>query len=132
MNKLTLRSLLTSGLALLFCWWGFRGAPGSKPLYQDVSRHMMNGALLYDMVRTGNVAHPVEFTQSWYARFPAISLPYHPPLFALFESLFYAGFGVHYWVARLAIAATVAVSVFLLAYLVVATHRSYWLAFAAI
>jgi hypothetical protein len=132
MNTLTIRSLLTLGLALFFGWWGFRGAPGSNPIYPDASRHMMNGALLYDMIRTGNVARPVAFAQSWYARFPAITFPYHPPLFPLFETLFYAGFGVHYWVARLAIAATVALSVFLLAHLVTVTHRSYWLAVSAI
>lgn len=132
MNTLRFRNLITAGLGLFFGWWGFRGAPGSNPIYADGSRHMMNGALLYDMIRTGNLAHPVGFAQSWYARLPAISLPYHPPLFPLFESLFFAGFGVRYWVARLAVAATVALSVFLLAHLVVATHRSYWLALAAI
>src|SRR6266481_2307403 len=102
MNALNIRSLITAGLALFFGWWGFRGAPGSNPIFPDASRHMLNGAMLYDMMRTGNVGRPVAFAQSWYARLPAISLPYHPPLFPLFESLFYAVFGVRYWAARLA------------------------------
>ena len=112
--------LIIAGLAGFFGWWGFRGAVGGSPIDPDASRHMMNGAMLYDMIRTGGVTHPVPFARAWYARLPAISLPYHAPLFPLFESLFFAVLGVRYWVARLAVAVMAALSVWLLARLVTA------------
>jgi hypothetical protein len=93
---------------------------------------MMNGALLYDIFRTGGIFDPVRFAVSYYSRLPAISMPYHPPLFPLVESLFYAAFGVHYWVARLAIAVALAVCIFLMVRLVETTHGSYWLAFSTV
>jgi hypothetical protein len=48
MNTLRFRNLITAGLGLFFGWWGFRGAPGGNPIYPDASRHMLNGAMLYD------------------------------------------------------------------------------------
>ena len=93
---------------------------------------MMNGALLYDMFRAGKIFDPVKFAVSYYSRLPATSMPFHPPFFPLVESLFYAAFGVHYWVARLAIAVALAVCVVLMLRLVEATHGSYWLAFSTV
>jgi len=91
----------------------------------------MNGAFIYDLVRTGNFAHPITYGKQFYSRFPAISLPYHPPLFPAIEALFYAAFGVSFFAARLPVALATGVSALLLYRLVNRSHQSVWLAIAA-
>ena len=91
-------------LALFVVVTSMRGlAPGST-IWWDSPHHALNGALVYDMVRTGNFAHPIAYAEHYRSRFPAISIPYHPPLFPVIESLFYATFGVNYSTARLVVA----------------------------
>jgi 4-amino-4-deoxy-L-arabinose transferase-like glycosyltransferase len=70
----------------------------------DAARHAMNGAFIYDMVRTGNLTHPFDYAQQYYGHLPALSMPYHPPLFPAIEALFFALFGVKLFAARLVVA----------------------------
>ncbi len=91
----------------------------------DAARHAMNGAFLYDLVRTGHVLHPIAYAWSYYSQLPALSMPFHPPLFPAIEAGFYAIFGVNLFAARLAVAICVGISAFLLYRLVLATfHRA--------
>ncbi len=90
---------------------------------------MLNGALLHDMIRGGGLLHPVEFARHFYAHYPAISLPYHPPMFPLFEAILYFLFGVGPAVARVAVAITVAASALLLYALIFRLNGSAPLAF---
>ncbi|MBV8847424.1 MAG: glycosyltransferase family 39 protein [Bryobacterales bacterium] len=80
----------------------------------DAARHAMNGAFIYDLVRTGHLLHPVEYAEQYYGHLPALSMPYHPPLFPAIEALFFAIFGVKLVAARLAVATAVVVSAVLL------------------
>ena len=95
----------------------------------DPSRHLLNGALLYDMIRSGNVFHPMEFSREYYMHYPATSLPFHPPLFPLFEAALFSVFGVEPAVARVAVAITVAASALLLYALILELNASVTLAF---
>jgi hypothetical protein len=97
----------------------------------DAPRHVLNGAFVYDLVRTGNLTHPFQYGKQFYSRFPAISIPYHPPLFPVIESILYAIFGVSLVAARIPVALATGVCALLLYLLVMRTHQSAWLAAAA-
>lgn len=103
-------------LALLFALSGLRGAAGGAPIDYDAPRHALNGAMLRDLVAEGAILHPVDFARTYYSHFPALTIPYHPPLFPAVEAVFYQFFGVSYLTARLTVAFTVALT-FLLLYI---------------
>ena len=117
------------GLAVVLT--SLRGLSPAAFLDEDAPRHALNGALMYDLVRTGNFRHPMAYAKQFYARFPAISLPYHPPVFAVIESVSYAIFGVNMFGARLPVALAAGVCSLLLYRLVERTHRSAGLAMVA-
>jgi len=116
--------VLPYGLALFFACWGLRNIGKTDLTEIDSARHAMNGAFLHDLVGSHKLAHPIAFNRYYYGRLPALSMPYHPPLFPLIESLFFMAFGVNLVAARICVAAFVAVSVVLLYQLISATHRS--------
>jgi hypothetical protein len=111
-------------LALLFALLGLRGAGNSVPMFPDAARHALNGALLHDMVRDGEYARPIQYSHRYYSRFPAISLPYHPPLFPAMEAVAFALFGVSHEMARIVVALTVFLSALLFYQLVLESHGS--------
>jgi 4-amino-4-deoxy-L-arabinose transferase-like glycosyltransferase len=80
----------------------------------DAARHAMNGAFVYDLLRTGNLLHPIDYAQQYYGHLPALSMPYHPPVFPAIEALFFALFGVKLLTARLAVALSAGACVVLL------------------
>jgi hypothetical protein len=90
----------------------------------DAARHAMNGAFLYDLIVRGSFSAPIEFARTYYAHYPALSMPYHPPAFPLIEAVFFFVFGVNAFAARLSVALAVAVCSFFLFRLAVTTHRS--------
>ena len=90
----------------------------------------LNGALIYDFVRSGDLAHPIAFAKQYYSRFPGITIPYHPPLFPVIEAGFYSVFGVTFFAARLSVAIAAGACAFLMYRLVQSTHHSDGLAFA--
>jgi hypothetical protein len=76
------------------------------------------------MVRDGEHARPVEYARRYYSRFPAISLPYHPPLFPAMEAVAFSLFGVSHETARIVVALTVFLSALLFYHLVLKSHGS--------
>jgi 4-amino-4-deoxy-L-arabinose transferase-like glycosyltransferase len=101
-------------LALIFFLFALRGVGQTDVIDTDAARHAMNGAFLYDLVRTGHWAHPVAYAKAYYAQYPALSMPYHPPLFPAVEAIFFAIFGVNLLTARLLVALCVGLSTVLL------------------
>jgi 4-amino-4-deoxy-L-arabinose transferase-like glycosyltransferase len=91
-----------------------RGVGRTDAIDTDAARHAMNGAFIYDLLRTGHWSSPIEYAKSYYGQYPAISMPYHPPLFPAIEALLFAVFGVKLFTARLAIAIAAAASAALL------------------
>ena len=96
-------------VAIFGAWWSLRGASQSDLIFPDASRHALNGALILDMVRHHALLRPVAFAREFYSRLPAISIPYHPPLFPLFEASLFAVFGVSPVIARVAVSVCVVV-----------------------
>ena len=84
----------------------------------DAARHAMNGVFIYDLVRTGNLFHPIDYAQQYYGHLPALSMPYHPPLFPAVEAVFFALFGVKLLTARLVVALSAGTCIILLYHLI--------------
>ena len=115
-------------IALLFACWGLRTSGGYNVIETDAARHAMNGVFLRDLIFQGAIARPISFAHTYYAQLPALSMPYHPPMFPLIEAGFYTIFGVHVLAARLAVAFSLATAALGLFLLVWRTHGSTLLA----
>ena len=111
-------------LALFFCLWALRGVTRTDVVDTDAARHAMNGAFIYDLMRMGYIQHPGGFGMTYYGHLPALSMPYHPPMFPAIESIFFALFGVNLLTARLVVAIAVGICAFLLYRLTQATFNS--------
>ena len=118
-------------IALAFGLLALRGVTANTPVGPDATRHVMNGAFLYDLVRNGKLSAPLEFGVYYYSRLPSLSLPYHPPLFPAFEALSFIGFGVQALTPRVLVALATASSAYLYYRLVVRTYGSAALAAAS-
>lgn len=116
------------GLAVFFVLWSLRAVGAGNIVDTDAARHAMNGAFIHDMLRDGGFWNPIEYGKNYYGHLPALSLPYHPPLFPGVEALFFALFGVSVTSARVLVALATGLSAFLFYRLIVATHRSHLLA----
>ena len=119
-------------LAVLFALLALRGALSTDVVDPDAARHAMNGVFLHDLIRDGQIGHPVGYAKEYYSHFPALSLPYHPPVLPLAESIFFLLFGVHYPVARLLIALFTGGCVLPFYKLVLKTGESDFLAVASV
>jgi hypothetical protein len=100
------RATLVAVLALA-AWLAGRGLtdPAAVMLGADMSRYMMNGAFVYDLIRDGGVwsyADLTRYAEHYFARYPALTLGHHPPVPYLAVVPFYAVFGVSVLAARLA------------------------------
>ena len=115
---------LCVAIALVFSAWGLRTVGSYNVIETDAARHAMNGVFLHDLIARGKITDVLTFARSYYGHLPALSLPYHPPLFPLIEAVFFSLLGVNALAARLAVAIAVfavAVGIFRL---VLAIHRS--------
>lgn len=121
-----------AALAVLFSLWCMLANDLTHVIDPDAARHSLNGALIYDMIRTGEWRHPIHFAERYYAHFPAISIPYHPPMFPAIEALMYAGLGMSTFTARLAVAICAGGSIWLLFLLTLRLHGSVCLATAVV
>jgi 4-amino-4-deoxy-L-arabinose transferase-like glycosyltransferase len=71
--------------------------------HTDAWSHAMNGVYLLDLIKAMPIHRFWDFTTSYFAKYPAISLPYHPPGFPLFEAILFAVMGVSAVTARFAV-----------------------------
>ena len=72
-------------------------------LQGDMPRHMMNGVFLADLLKDrpfASVDAILEYTNLYFARYPALSLGHHPPLLAAAEVPLFLAFGPSVWAAR--------------------------------
>jgi hypothetical protein len=119
-------------LALFFCLWSLRAVGAGNLFDTDAARHALNGAFLHDLIRDGALLHPIEYGKTYYGKLPALSMPYHPPLFPAMEALFFAIFGVGVTTARVLVALTTGLSAYLFYRLVLLTHGSHLLALCSV
>ncbi|MFM8216031.1 MAG: hypothetical protein ACKN82_15505, partial [Pirellula sp.] len=65
----------------------------------DSPRHAMNGIFWGDLIREG-LTNPIEYTKSYYARYPAITPTRYLPVFYFFEAIAFELFGQSAFVAK--------------------------------
>src|SRR5256885_714708 len=68
-------------IALGFGAWSLRTVGPYNIAETDAARHAMNGAFLHDLIASGKFSDVMGFARNYYAHLPALSIPYHPPLF---------------------------------------------------
>ena len=93
--------LLTLGVFFLFetspragdFWWS------------DAPRHAMDGAFYHDLARSLPLAHLKQWAMEYYIQYPAVTVLFYPPLFALVEAVFFGLFGMSHNTAQLTVSA---------------------------
>jgi len=73
--------------------------------YPDADRILMDGVFLHDFLRDLPLTNIYEYTITYFAQYPALSIGYRPPFFPFVEAIFNLIFGVNMWSSRLAILA---------------------------
>jgi hypothetical protein len=99
-------------------------------LHGDMPRYLMNGVYMLDLLKDRPFASPdvfVDYTQLYYARYPALSLGHHPPLLSAAEVPLFGLLGVSVWAARLVSLVSFAAAAALL-YLLVVDLYGFWAA----
>lgn len=79
---------------------GVYDVAGSGPVWPDSPRYANGGAMIHDWLASGEYRHPYTFALENYNRYPAFSLPYHPPAYPGLLGLFFLATGVSYAAAR--------------------------------
>ena len=123
--------LIAAVAAGAFGLLALRGLDAGGIVWTDAARHAMNGALIHDWLREGPWLSPGAYARWYYAHWPALSLGYHPPVFPAIEAVAYFLFGVGPFAARAVVALATGVSAWLMYRLVLRTHGSPAVAFAA-
>src|SRR5690242_1667256 len=103
-----------AAIAIAFAAWAMRTVGAYAIVQTDAARHAMNGVFLRDLIARGKFNDILPFARTYFAHFPALSMPYHPPLFPAIEAVFFLIFGVNTFVARLVVALAAALSATLL------------------
>jgi hypothetical protein len=70
------------------------GGSRSEFYHPDEPAHFVTGVMVHEYLRSGNLAHPVEFAEDFYLRYPKVAFGHWPPLFYLIQGLWYFPFGV--------------------------------------
>lgn len=96
--------LLAIAVSMLFATWPRAG----DFWWSDAPRHAMDGVFYYDFFRNLPFAHLKQWAMDYYIQYPAITVLFYPPVFAVVEAVFFFLFGVSHSTAQLT------VSVFLL------------------
>lgn len=73
---------------------------GSGPAWPDAPRYANGAAMIHDWLASGDLGHPYRFALANYARYPAFSIPYHPPVYPGLLGAFFLVTGVSYTAAR--------------------------------
>jgi hypothetical protein len=72
--------------------------------WSDAPRHALNGAFFYDLFRTLPLSHLKEFAVNYYFQYPALTILFYPPAFAIAEALVFRLLGVSHQSAQLTVA----------------------------
>ncbi|MDB5799405.1 MAG: 4-amino-4-deoxy-L-arabinose transferase [Rhodocyclales bacterium] len=102
--KTTRLDLLFALLLILAVGLLFIGAPhGGAFFWSDSPRHALNGVFVADMIRAMPIHDPSGYAYAYYAKYPALTILFYPPLFYFFSAPFYWLFGVSHETALAAV-----------------------------
>jgi hypothetical protein len=91
-------------LALLVGLLFLLGPSGNTFSWSDAPRHALNGVFVKDLFAAAPFGDPAGFAYAYYAKYPALTILFYPPLLYLVSAPFYALFGVSEQTALLVIA----------------------------
>lgn len=81
-----------------------RGITRGEPFFNiDETYHTMNGVFFRDALADGAAGHPLQYAKEYYAKYPAVKMPWWPPFFPLVEAIFFLIFGISVWASRLTV-----------------------------
>lgn len=81
-------------------------APSGGAFYwSDAPRHAMNGVFVKDLIAAMPFDDPSGYAYGYYAKYPALTILFYPPLFYVLSAPFYALFGVSHETALWAVMA---------------------------
>jgi Dolichyl-phosphate-mannose-protein mannosyltransferase len=109
------------GILLLVCFVFFvmLSAPMRGAFeWQDAPRHAMNGVFIHDLFRDLPFKDPRGWAEAFYAKSPAVTILFYPPLVPVILAIFYALLGISHETALLVIGlfyASLATGTYLLA-----------------
>lgn len=69
----------------------------------DAFSHAINGVFIYDFIKDMPLENPYEYAVQFYAKYPNLTLPYHPPFFHTVEAITFFICGISPFSARLSI-----------------------------
>jgi len=69
----------------------------------DEAQHAVTGLFVADFIRDLPLRHPIQYTYSYYAQYPAVGIVHWPPLFYVFEGLSFLLLGPTVFAARLTV-----------------------------
>src|SRR6267378_984895 len=72
--------------------------------WSDAPRHAMDGAFYRDFFHDLPLRHAKQYAMNYYVKYPALTIVFYPPLFAVVESVFFRVLGVTHSSAQLTVA----------------------------
>lgn len=89
---------------LLAIAWLFSQAPAGGAFYwSDAPRHALNGVFVKDLLAAAPVTDPAGYAYAYYARYPALTVLFYPPLFYFLSAPLYLLLGVSHQTALFAV-----------------------------
>ncbi len=92
----------------------------------DGARYLNNGAMVRDWIDSGRWFDPINFAKENYAQFPAHSVPYHPPGYAVMLGIWFKIFGMSYASARAFIGLCLGLSLLAFRRILIELHTGVW------
>jgi hypothetical protein len=99
-KRFPIDSILPAAFFILALLISCHDIQGSGSLFPDGPRYANAGAMIHDWLKSGDLLHPLRFSEANYARYPGFSLPYHPPVYPGLLGLFFLVTGVSFAAAR--------------------------------
>ena len=82
----------------------FLQAPADGAFYwSDAPRHALNGVFIKDLLLAAPIKDPAAYAYAYYARYPALTVLFYPPLFYFLSAPLYLLLGVSHQTALLAV-----------------------------
>lgn len=88
------RWLIPLLLAVLVSLLYLGASSGNTFSWSDAPRHALNGVFVKDLFAAAPFHDPAGYAYSYYAKYPALTILFYPPLFYAISAPFYALFGV--------------------------------------
>lgn len=91
-------------LLLLAIAWLFLNSPADGAFYwSDAPRHALNGVFIKDLLLAAPLQDPAGYAYAYYARYPALTVLFYPPLFYFLSAPLYLLLGVSHQTALFAV-----------------------------